>query len=265
MAKGAASIAAVDAAYLMAMEAGEAEARTLSEGLAIDFAKLLRAAFPGADAAALERAKGEGITKRMELAGRLLLEAQGVGVVAEAGAHRSDTVRGWACYALAALPGLGLLERLERVKVLAEDPHFGVREWAWLAMRPAIAAELSIALEELAGWTGSSSEGIRRFASEATRPRGVWCVHLNELKERPKRGLRLLEPLRADGSLYVRNSVANWLNDAGKSQPDWVRGLCRKWEKESPCAETAMIVKRALRNLKDSGAIPRASARSKRS
>lgn len=37
---------------------------------------------------------------------------------------------------------------------------------------------------------------------------------------------------------------------AAKDQPDWVKKVCRRWERESPGKETAYIVKRAQRSLK---------------
>ena len=42
----------------------------------------------------------------------------------------------------------------------------------------------------------------------------------------------------------------DWLNDAAKDQPDWVRGLCAEWLKATPADATRRICHRALRNLK---------------
>jgi len=234
-----------------ALNAGAPTAH-LTEMLTIDFARLVQAAVPDAGEAALAAmrdAAGSGFTKRMALAGRLLYERFGAAGVDRLSAHGSDTVRGWACYLIAAWPDLSLEQRLERIRPLADDPHFGVREWAWIALRPALAAELEHAITLLQPWTGEFSEYLRRFASEALRPRGVWCAHLAALKVNPDIGLPLLEPLRADDSSYVQDSVANWLNDASKDQPDWVRGVCARWLKGKPAPATTRICKRALRTI----------------
>jgi 3-methyladenine DNA glycosylase AlkC len=47
----------------------------------------------------------------------------------------------------------------------------------------------------------------------------------------------------------VQNSVANWLNDAGKSQPAWLRDLADKWAAESPTTHTQYILRRGLRSV----------------
>ena len=247
----------IPSARLAQLHRGQDASRTLAEGLAVDVAVLRAAAVPQAGVAALEKmrqAAGWGISKRMVLAGEVVLDAVGrQGLVAFAG-HQADTVRGWICYALAhdhALrdPAEPLENLLDAVRTFTDDAHFGVREWVWLAVRPHIAAQPQQAIKYLAGWATAPSERVRRFASESTRPRGVWCAHMNMLKENPALGLPVLEPLKADPSKYVQDSVGNWLNDAAKSQPQWVRRLCQKWLGQSPGKATEYICKRALRSL----------------
>ena len=159
-------------------------------------------------------------------------------------------MRGWACFIIGARQGLDLPARLAAIRELADDAHFGVREWAWMAVRPHLAQDLDSAIAQLAAWTSDPSERLRRFASEALRPRGVWCTHIAALQHAPWRALPLLQPLRADPSAYVQDSVANWLNDAAKNQPDWVRELCARWLQEEPADATRRICQRAQRNLK---------------
>lgn len=241
--KGAASISAVDDGLKAALESGTASSKTLSEILAIDLSKVIenvfgqRIVFPD---------PLPGIVGRMKICGDWV---QANGFTGKAEVHESDIVRGFAAYAVAAenstIPG-----SLHSIKRLAADEHFGVREWAWLALRPQVASQVDQSLEFLSTWSLESDENLRRFASEITRPRGVWCSHLGELKSAPQRGLSVLEPLKSDPSKYVRDSVANWLNDAGKTQPGWVLKVCQRWSKESPTTETEYIVKRATRNLK---------------
>lgn len=230
MRKGARSRATIDPAVLAELNAGTAATLTLPECLAVDFAALMRAVLPEADAEAMAQAAAEGITKRMALAARLALDAAGPEAVGRLAAHPSDSVRGWACYAIGALPGLSLAERFGLIRDLADDSHFGVREWAWTGLRAHVVAEPVAALQLLAPWTAEASPNLRRFASEATRPRGVWCAHVAALRADPAPGLAVLEPLRADPHRYVQDSVANWLNDAAKDHPDWVRALCARWQ-----------------------------------
>jgi 3-methyladenine DNA glycosylase AlkC len=221
-----------------ALERGEIETANLVEGLTIDFDVLLQHVAPGAP-----RLVEEGIVKRMREAGGHLPAWKAFAK------HPSDTVRGWAAYKLAASQADDATRLLLAMKTFAADAHFGVREWAWMAARPVLAKDLEGALAELTRWSCDANPNVRRFASEVTRPRGVWCAHLEVLKREPARGLALLEPLRSDPSKYVRDSVANWLNDASKSDEAWVRALTTRWLSESNTKETKAIVTRALRSL----------------
>ncbi len=163
--------------------------------------------------------------------------------------HVSDCVRCWATYIIGFDENLSISYKLSQIQSFAADSHFGVREICWLATRQSIANNLSESLEILSKWTSNSDENIRRFASEATRPRGVWCAHIEILKQNPEMALSILEPLKSDVSKYVQNSVANWLNDASKTKPEFVIEICKRWKLESNSKETAYIIGRALRTL----------------
>jgi len=163
--------------------------------------------------------------------------------------HPSDVARSWAAQWLA-FSAMSLEEKLASVFRFAADPHFGVREMAWMAVRDEIAGDVDTAVRLLSLWAAHPDANIRRFASEATRPRGVWCAQIAALKKEPWRALPLLTPLRADPSRYVQNSVANWLNDAAKTQPQWVVEVCDSWSRDTNPA-TTYIVRRAQRSLRD--------------
>ncbi|MEM0984014.1 MAG: DNA alkylation repair protein [Planctomycetota bacterium] len=233
------------------LNAGTREAANLAESLAVDFAALLRTVY-GVSAGSITQmnaARGEGVTKRMRLASRLLLDDLGMGAISELRTHPSDTVRGWAAGIIEIAPRWSLKQRLKEIKPFADDPHYGVREWAWMAVRDAIAAELEGAIDLLTPWVSDRRVNIRRFAVEATRPRGVWCAHIPSLKDDPAPGLPLLEPLKSEPEKYAQDSVANWLNDAAKSRADWVIEVTDRWLSESDSKATARIVKRARRSL----------------
>lgn len=235
-----------------ALNSGNAAATHLAECLAVDFAELLQGVAPALEPEALQRmheASGKGITQRMALAAQLLREA-GQGAPALWQHHSSDTVRGWACYLIGSDARATLAEKLQQMRTLADDPHFGVREWAWLALRTDIVSAPVQALGYLQPWTQETSPYLRRFACEALRPRGVWATHIALFKQHPEHAVALLEALADDPERYVQDSVGNWLNDAGKSQPQWLRELCVRWQREHDSTANAYIRKRAMRSLR---------------
>lgn len=259
--KGARSIASIPAATLRELNAGRDESRTLVEWLAIDARQLWKAIAPdvglpvdretmksvgelGADKA-MARMRGLGALIHDCLPGSEEREA----VLARLALHRSDVARAWACYATTAPQRRSLKGLLARIVPFACDPNMAVRECAWESLRPRVLADLPKAIELYLPWTARREIGLRRCAVEGTRPRGVWTQHAKALVEDPEPGLMLLEPLKADPERYVQDSVANWLNDAAKTEPDWVRDVCRRWSSESDAKSTAYIVKRAQRSL----------------
>lgn len=232
-----------------ALNTGKASTANLTEWLSVDQKCLLEAV-----------AKVLGLNQLTEMAERLP-KASAPKQIAWIGAqlssvsgsevtrtHPSDIVRCWGCYADSA-KARDLEAALLAVKPFAKDEHFGVREIAWMAIRNKICEDPRYAIQLLIPWAKSRSEYLRRFASEATRPRGVWAKHIDELKKDPTPALPILNLLQADVSRYVQNSVANWLNDASKTSPLWVKKLCAAWLKNSETAATIYIVKRAQRSM----------------
>ena len=170
-------------------------------------------------------------------------------IVTKLSNHPSDSIRCFAPYLIALNEKLNTEQKLNNAQNLIADKHFGVREVVWMALRPAIENDLKNAVDILSKWTKSKDENIRRFTTEATRPRGVWCKHIDTLKENPEIALPILDNLKADSSKYVQDSVGNWLNDASKTKPEFVINLCNNWQKDSPIKETEKIIKRARRTI----------------
>ncbi|WP_053352730.1 DNA alkylation repair protein [Leucobacter musarum] len=242
----------ISSEHARALNSGIAASRTLTEALAVDQVELLEHVLPDIDPAtraSIREAADVGILRRMTRTGTLLCGALDDTAAAALAHHASDTVRGWYCFAVAAREPQGINTLLNDLRVSADDPHFAVREWAWMAARPQLSADLQRSIEVLVTWTADSSERVRRFACESLRPRGVWATHIAELKQHPELGEPILRPLRADPSRYVQDSVANWINDAAKTRPDWAQQLCAEWEADSGNPATKRIVSRGLRSL----------------
>lgn len=218
------------------------------EQIALDMGSLLCNQFPHLRHRSEELRAG-GLVTRLRRGGEILLEEYGLDQLGEVARASSDTVRGWCAMAIGAARGIPLEERFARIRPFADDPHFAVREWAWLSVRVHVASQIDEAVQVLESWTGSPSFKVRRFSVEVTRPRGVWGVHIPELKRSPDIGLPILEPLRSDDARYVQDSVANWINDASKATPQWAFELCASW-RETGSSATERICYRALRTLR---------------
>lgn len=259
--KGAARIALISDEVLHALNTGQVPTANLNEFLAIDLTQLAPAVARdvGLDPAH-ERLQDTlamlGSFKPMKRHGLLAHALYDMAahsddpdtVAQRLVTHPSDVVRGWASDWVR-FSGWPLARQLLAQVRFAADPHFGVREMAWAAVRDEVIAHLDEALGLLPAWALHANENIRRFACELTRPKGVWCAPIRALQAEPERALPLLEPLRADPSRYVQNSVANWLNDASKTQGPWVALVGERWLAESPCDATRYIVRRARRTM----------------
>ena len=264
--KGAFRIALIAPEVLEGLSLGLIETVNLNEFLALDVARLATqvAHHIGLDPQAerlLDTLAMLGAFKPMQRHGHVAralydlaaLHAERDAVAHRLATHASDVARCWATQWVM-LSGLPLVRQLEAVRRFAADPHFGVREFAWMAVRDAVGAAPDEAVALLQPWALDADPNIRRFASELTRPRGVWCAQIEAFKREPWRAQRLQQRLRADPSRYVQNSVANWLNDASKSQGPWVDETCERWLRESDVPSTRYIVQRARRTLRKSGA-----------
>ncbi|MFN7844075.1 MAG: DNA alkylation repair protein [Pirellula sp.] len=163
-------------------------------------------------------------------------------------AHTSDVVREWMAI-IVGLSDLKFSRKLAWIKPFADADNAGLREMAWISLRRDVISEPVACIESLIPWTGSRNERLRRYACEITRPCGVWAPYCPVLRKTPELAIELLEPLMSDDSKYVRDSVGNWLNDASKTTPDWVKQTIQRWLDKSDTAETKYIVRKGMRTL----------------
>jgi hypothetical protein len=89
-----------------------------------------------------------GITKRMLITSQWIYQHTNLELFDYFKKHSSDTIRGLACY-LIAHTSKNLSEKIALIYELANDSHYGVREWAWLALRTDVARDPLHALQVL--------------------------------------------------------------------------------------------------------------------
>ena len=241
---------------------GQLPTRNLAECLAVNQTTLVSALASQLPAALIEQlatcaqaTSTLGLSKKIAAIGLSLgqwLEQSPVPtrqqVLEQCSSHISDTVRSWAAFAQVHLSRTQALEPALLAQLrYARDEHFGVREWAWMALRPRLCQSLENALALLGQHADHADPLVRRFCIEVLRPRGVWCEHISALKQAPEVAEPLLVPRLAEADKYAQDSVANWLNDASKTRPDWVIQLFK--QHPPSCKASRRIHTRATRSL----------------
>ncbi len=255
--KGARSLKDIDPAVVAFLNTGQVATKNLMEWLATDQLVLLKnvlipigkTAWYGSFEAAVNAQKKPTANSNAKAIGETFSQLANADFIkTHLADHQSDLVRCWGCWAESLFHD-SAEDLLQAMKPYAADDHFGVREVVIFASKERLILDLDVAIDILSGWVSDSDENVRRYAAEALRPIGVWTKKISVFQENPEKGLPLLEPLKSDRAKYVRDSVGNWLNDASKSQPDWVQLVCARWEKESPTKETTYILKKGLRTI----------------
>lgn len=261
--KGARKASEIPSEVLTLLNQGKIESVNLTEWQAVHHITLLKKVLPSIGLedklefilTEVEKQKVETGMKAIRLIGSLLdtvlMEESATKkeeLITICAHHVSDSVRCWAAF-MNKNNDYSLEEKLLYIQPFAADRHFGVREIAWMSIREDLSANIEHSVELLTGWTKSEDENIRRFSLESIRPRGVWTKHIEVLKEEPQIALPILNLLKSDPAKYVQDSVGNWLNDASKTQPEWVINLCDEWQKESPTKATERIIKKAQRTI----------------
>lgn len=258
--KGFRSKATIPQSVLTEINRGKMETANLVEFLAVDFYKLVEAVLTDFGKPGFIEVFHQGFdqldkktvnTYQKSIGESLLLikkDDPDSKIISFLEKHPSDVVRRWACYYIGLNDRMDLKEKLNRLEKFACDSHFGVREDAWLAVRDCIIENLKAGISYLSEWIKSENSYKRRFSIELLRPRGVWCKHINQLKEHPELVLPLIRELEQEKNRYVQDSVANWLNDLSKSQPELVINFLKSWD--STNNHSAYIIKRSTRSIK---------------
>jgi 3-methyladenine DNA glycosylase AlkC len=108
------------------------------------------------------------------------------------------------------------------------------------------------ALAIMKEWTADENVHVRRLASEGSRPKLPWGIHLPVFIKDPAPVVELLTQLKDDDKEYVRRSVANNLNDIAKDHPDLVASIAKQWMVDAS-KDRKRLIKHACRTLLKNG------------
>lgn len=118
-------------------------------------------------------------------------------------------------------------------------------EWA---VRPYLERYPELTMARVHQWAGSDSHNVRRLASEGIRPRLPWAKVHRPFVADPSPILPVLDRLYEDPSLFVRKSVANNLNDIGRTHPELAHATAQHWA-TSGGPHAKRVVEQGLRGL----------------
>ncbi|OFT24236.1 DNA alkylation repair protein [Arthrobacter sp. HMSC08H08] len=118
-------------------------------------------------------------------------------------------------------------------------------EWA---VRPYLERYPELTMARVHQWADSDSHNVRRLASEGIRPRLPWAKVHRPFVADPSPILPVLDRLHEDPSLFVRKSVANNLNDIGRTHPELALATAQRWA-TSGGPHAKRVVEQGLRGL----------------
>ncbi|KGF24104.1 DNA alkylation repair protein [Corynebacterium tuscaniense] len=118
-------------------------------------------------------------------------------------------------------------------------------EWA---VRPYLERYPELTMSRVHEWADSNSHNVRRLASEGIRPRLPWAKVHTPFVADPSPIIPILDRLYDDESLFVRKSVANNLNDIGRTHPELALATATRWA-DSGAPHAEWVVERGLRGL----------------
>lgn len=123
-------------------------------------------------------------------------------------------------------------------------------EWA---VRPFLARYPELTMARVEEWSRSASHNVRRLATEGIRPRLPWAPIHRPFLDDPSPIIPVLDRLFADESIYVRTSVANNLNDIGRTHPELAVATAERWLATDDSPAVAWVAERGLRGLVKKG------------